>query len=94
VRIDTEVVHYEIIHAAVSAIADLQEILQKVKGEKEILLSEKNKSDALVRELQAQLAWSTSPPGVRSSDRSFRFQWNSNLPHIKVPPPTPPVVTR
>uniref|UniRef100_A0A8H7Y0Q3 Kinesin motor domain-containing protein n=1 Tax=Psilocybe cubensis TaxID=181762 RepID=A0A8H7Y0Q3_PSICU len=73
-----------------SVLADLQENLQKVKDEKDVIQTEKNKSDAMVRDLQAQLARSASPPNVRSSERNIGFQRGTNLPAIKLPPPTPP----
>lgn len=73
-----------------SVLAELQENLQKVKDEKDILQTEKNRSDTLVRELQAQLARSASPPNARSPERSIGFQRGTNLPAIKLPPPTPP----
>ncbi|PPQ93251.1 hypothetical protein CVT25_015249 [Psilocybe cyanescens] len=73
-----------------SVLADLQENLQKVKDEKDVIQTEKNKSDAMVRDLQAQLARSASPPNVRSPERNIGFQRGTNLPAIKLPPPTPP----
>ncbi|KAF9482822.1 kinesin domain-containing protein [Pholiota conissans] len=74
-----------------SVLAELQENLQKVKDEKDVLQTEKYRSETLVRELQAQLARSASPPnGIRSPDRNIGFQRGQNLPAIKLPPPTPP----
>ncbi|KXN86942.1 Kinesin-like protein KIF21B [Leucoagaricus sp. SymC.cos] len=73
-----------------SLIADLQENLQKVKDEKDNLQSEKSKQDTLVRDLQAQIARSASPPNVRSPERHLGYPRASGLPPAKLPPPTPP----
>ncbi|KAF6764027.1 kinesin [Ephemerocybe angulata] len=71
-----------------SVLAEMQESLQKVKDEKDALQTEKNRSDTTVRELQAQIARSASPPNARSPDR-IGFP-RGTLPAIKLPPPTPP----
>ncbi|KAF5357958.1 hypothetical protein D9756_001456 [Leucocoprinus leucothites] len=73
-----------------SLIADLQENLQKVKDEKDNLQSEKGKQDTLLRDLQAQIARSASPPNVRSPERPLGYPRASGLPPAKLPPPTPP----
>jgi hypothetical protein len=73
-----------------SVLAELQETLQKVKDEKDTLQTEKNRSDSHIRDLQAQIARSASPPnGARSPDRAIGYPRGS-LPAIKLPPPTPP----
>jgi len=73
-----------------SHIADLKESWQKVKDEKDNLQSEKSRQDNLVRDLQAQIARSASPPNVRSSDRPIGYSRAAGLPPSKLPPPTPP----
>jgi len=73
-----------------SHIADLKESWQKAKDEKDNLQSEKSKQDTLVRDLQAQIARSGSPPDVRSSDRPLGYSRATGLPPSKLPPPTPP----
>ncbi|EAU88724.2 kinesin [Coprinopsis cinerea okayama7 len=73
-----------------SVLAELQENLQKVKDEKDVLQTEKSRSDHQLRELQAQLARSASPPNIRSpTDRALGYPRGA-LPSIKLPPPTPP----
>ncbi|KAL1691307.1 kinesin [Schizophyllum commune] len=69
-----------------SMIAEMQDALQKVKDEKDTLQTEKTRSDTMLRDLQAQLVRSSSPPTVRSPVERNR----SNLPPMKLPPPTPP----
>jgi hypothetical protein len=66
--------------------------LQRVKDEKDIRQTEKNRSDSLVRELQAQvLARSSSPPNGRPGpDRNLSYTRATGLPAMKLPPPTPP----
>ncbi|KAJ3567010.1 hypothetical protein NP233_g6634 [Leucocoprinus birnbaumii] len=73
-----------------SLIADLQENLQKVKDEKDTLQSEKTRQDTMLRDLQAQIARSASPPNVRSPERPLGYPRASGLPPAKLPPPTPP----
>lgn len=70
-----------------SMIAEMQDTLQKVKDEKDTLQTEKARSDTMLRDLQAQLVRSASPPAVRSPvvERN-----RTNLPPMKLPPPTPP----
>ncbi|KAK0496881.1 kinesin domain-containing protein [Armillaria luteobubalina] len=73
-----------------SILAEMQENLQKVKDEKDTLQVEKTRSETLLRELQAQLARSGSPPNARPlTDRSVSYN-RSGLPPMKLPPPTPP----
>ncbi|KAK0482548.1 kinesin domain-containing protein [Armillaria novae-zelandiae] len=73
-----------------SILAEMQENLQKVKDEKDTLQVEKTRSETLLRELQAQLARSGSPPNARPpTDRSVSYS-RSGLPPMKLPPPTPP----
>ncbi len=73
-----------------SILAEMQENLQKVKDEKDTLQVEKTRSETLLRELQAQLARSGSPPNARSpTDRSVSYN-RGGLPPMKLPPPTPP----
>jgi kinesin family protein 4/21/27 len=69
----------------------MQENLQRVKDEKDTLQTEKNRSDSLLRELQAQvLARSSSPPNGRPvPDRNLSYP-RAGLPAMKFPPPTPP----
>ncbi|KAF9469234.1 kinesin [Collybia nuda] len=74
-----------------SVLAETQENLQKVKDEKDNIQIEKNRADALVRDLQAQLARSASPPNNRAvPDRNMSYTRATGLPAIKLPPPTPP----
>ncbi|KAL1744355.1 kinesin [Schizophyllum fasciatum] len=73
-----------------SMMAEMQDTLQKVKDEKDTLQTEKTRSDSMLRDLQAQLARSSSPPAVRSPvERNTSFN-RTNLPPMKLPPPTPP----
>ncbi|KAJ3828818.1 kinesin domain-containing protein [Lentinula raphanica] len=71
-----------------SVLAELQENLQKVKDEKDTLQLEKGRSDTLVRELQAQIARSGSPPNGRPANE--RFNRLPGSAGVKLPPPTPP----
>ncbi|KAJ3793772.1 kinesin domain-containing protein [Lentinula aff. detonsa] len=71
-----------------SVLAELQENLQKVKDEKDTLQVEKGRSDTLVRELQAQIARSGSPPNGRPATE--RFNRIPGAAGVKLPPPTPP----
>ncbi|KAF7778628.1 hypothetical protein Agabi119p4_2973 [Agaricus bisporus var. burnettii] len=73
-----------------SLIAELQESLQKTKDENDNLQSERNKQDSVVRDLQAQIARSSSPPNIRSPERHLGFTRASGLPPAKLPPPNPP----
>ncbi|KAK7040891.1 hypothetical protein VNI00_009487 [Paramarasmius palmivorus] len=75
-----------------SVIAELQENLQKVKDEKDTLQTEKTRSENLVRELQAQIARSSSPPlhGRPVAERNMSFNRVAGVPGAKLPPPTPP----
>lgn len=73
-----------------SALAEIQENIQKVKDEKDVLQTEKARSENLVRDLQAQLARSASPPNARTPDRALPYSRANGLPHMKLPPPTPP----
>lgn len=73
-----------------SHIVNLKESWQKVKDEKDNLQSEKSRQDNLVRDLQAQIARSASPPNVRSPDRPLGYPRAAGLPPSKLPPPTPP----
>ncbi|KAG6814559.1 hypothetical protein H0H92_000087 [Tricholoma furcatifolium] len=74
-----------------SVLAETQENLQKVKDEKDAIQLEKIRADNLVRELQAQLARSASPPNVRPvPERNVSYNRSTGLPAMKLPPPTPP----
>ncbi|KIK61893.1 hypothetical protein GYMLUDRAFT_243060 [Collybiopsis luxurians FD-317 M1] len=74
-----------------SVLAELQENLQKVKDEKDTLQTEKGRSDTLVRELQAQIARSASPPNGRpTAERNISFNRVPGAAGSKLPPPTPP----
>ncbi|KAF9256830.1 kinesin-domain-containing protein [Marasmius fiardii PR-910] len=75
-----------------SVLAEMQENLQKVKDEKDNLQTEKTRSDTLLRELQAQIARSASPPNGRpANERSIgSFNRVTALQGAKLPPPTPP----
>jgi hypothetical protein len=73
-----------------SVLAETQEILQRVKDEKDILQAEKMRADALVRDMQAQIARSASPPNGRPVDRNVSYNRSTGLPSAKLPPPTPP----
>ncbi|KAL0565629.1 hypothetical protein V5O48_016394 [Marasmius crinis-equi] len=74
-----------------SVLAEMQENLQKVKDEKDGLQTEKTKSDTLLRELQAQLARSASPPNGRpANERNMSFNRVTGAQGSKLPPPTPP----
>ncbi|KAJ3864658.1 kinesin domain-containing protein [Lentinula novae-zelandiae] len=71
-----------------SVLAEMQENLQRVKDEKDTLQIEKGRSDSIVRELQAQIARSGSPPNGRPATE--RFNRIPGAAGIKLPPPTPP----
>ncbi|KAF8636524.1 hypothetical protein AX17_003337 [Amanita inopinata Kibby_2008] len=72
-------------------IVDLQENLQKTKDEKDHLQAEKQRADNLVKELQAQVARSSSPPNTRSTpERNLSYARSAGLTALKLPPPTPP----
>ncbi|RDB21522.1 hypothetical protein Hypma_011769 [Hypsizygus marmoreus] len=74
-----------------SVLAELQENLQRVKDEKDAIQVEKNRADSIVRDLQAQIARSASPPNVRPvPDRNMSYTRATGLPAMKLPPPTPP----
>ncbi|KAF9077216.1 kinesin [Rhodocollybia butyracea] len=74
-----------------SVLAELQDNLQKVKDEKDNLQTEKGRSDNLVRELQAQIARSSSPPNGRPppTERNLAFNRSGGA-GTKLPPPAPP----
>ena len=67
-----------------SVLAETQEWLQKVKDEKDAIQLEKNKQGALLRDLQAQVTRSPSPPNNTPRSRQ------TIIPPAKPPPPTPP----
>ena len=67
-----------------SVLAETQEWLQKVKDEKDAIQLEKTKQEAVLRDLQAQITRSPSPPS--STPRSRQ----TFIPPAKPPPPTPP----
>ncbi|KAF9012100.1 kinesin-domain-containing protein [Hymenopellis radicata] len=74
-----------------SVLAEMQDNLQKVKDEKDTLQVEKSRSDTLLRELQAQLSRSASPPNGRPTpDRSISYSRANGMSPMKLPPPTPP----
>ncbi|KAG5647313.1 hypothetical protein DXG03_000851 [Asterophora parasitica] len=74
-----------------SVLAEMQENLQKVKDEKDAMQVEKTRAETLVRDLQAQVARSASPPNVRLvPDRNLSYTRATGLPAMKLPPPTPP----
>ncbi|KAG6862051.1 hypothetical protein C0995_007181 [Termitomyces sp. Mi166 len=74
-----------------SVLAEMQENLQKVKDEKDAIQVERTRAENLVRELQAQLARSASPPHTRpASERNLSYTRTTGLPAMKLPPPTPP----
>ncbi|GLB34798.1 putative kinesin motor, catalytic domain [Lyophyllum shimeji] len=74
-----------------SVIAEMQENLQKVKDENDAMQLEKGRAETLVRDLQAQLARSASPPNARPvPDRNLSYTRATGLPAMKLPPPTPP----
>ncbi|PFH54245.1 hypothetical protein AMATHDRAFT_135365 [Amanita thiersii Skay4041] len=74
-----------------SVIADLQESLQKVKDEKDVLQTERQRADNLVKDLQAQAARSASPPNARTTpERNLPYARATGLTALKLPPPTPP----
>jgi kinesin family protein 4/21/27 len=74
-----------------SVLAETQENLQRVKDEKDTIQAEKMRADALVRDLQAQIARSASPPNGRPvTERNMSYTRSSGLPSLKLPPPTPP----
>ncbi|KAF5388989.1 hypothetical protein D9757_005088 [Collybiopsis confluens] len=74
-----------------SVLAEMQENLQKVKDEKDTLQTEKGRSDTLLRELQAQIARSASPPNGRpNTERNISFNRIPGAAGSKLPPPTPP----
>ncbi|KDQ61130.1 hypothetical protein JAAARDRAFT_32135 [Jaapia argillacea MUCL 33604] len=70
-----------------SELAEMQENLQRARDEKDSLQMEKNRQDTLVKELQALLARSPSPPG---SQRNAAYNRVNGIPTAKLPPPTPP----
>ncbi|KAG5723997.1 Kinesin-like protein KIF27 [Termitomyces sp. T112] len=74
-----------------SALTELQENLQKVQEEKDAIQMERSRAENLVRELQAQLARSASPPHSRPApERNLSYTRATGLPAMKLPPPTPP----
>ncbi|KAG7092844.1 hypothetical protein E1B28_009158 [Marasmius oreades] len=73
-----------------SVLAEMQENLQKVKDEKDTLQTEKNRFDTLVRELQAQIARSASPPNGRPANERNMSYRVTGIQGVKLPPPTPP----
>lgn len=68
-----------------SVLAETQESLQKAKDEKDAIQVEKDKQGALLRDLQAHINRSPSPPNSTTS-RSRQ----TIIPPAKPPPPTPP----
>ncbi|KIY42941.1 kinesin-domain-containing protein [Fistulina hepatica ATCC 64428] len=77
-----------------SVLAELQEDLQRVKDEKDVLQterdalqSEKTRSETVLREMQAQLALSSSP--LISGARVVTIS-RPGLPPMKLPPTVPP----
>ncbi|KAI6045585.1 kinesin-domain-containing protein [Pisolithus marmoratus] len=76
-----------------SLIAEMQESLQRVKDEKDTLQAEKTRQENALRDLQVQIARSSTAPDTQSSkatpDRSLSFTRINNL-NGKLPPPTPP----
>ena len=74
-----------------SVLAETQESLQRVKDEKDTIQAEKTRADALVRDLQAQIARSASPPNGRPvAERNVSYTRSTALSPMKLPPPTPP----
>lgn len=74
-----------------SVLAETQETLHRVKDEKDTMQAEKMRADALVRDLQAQIARSASPPNGRPvTERNVSYPRSTGLPPMKLPPPTPP----
>ncbi|KAJ8482105.1 hypothetical protein ONZ45_g15070 [Pleurotus djamor] len=70
-----------------SELAESQESVQRLRDEKDNLLAEKLRQDSVIRELQAQVARSASPPNGRPLTGYNR---GTGLPSMKLPPPTPP----
>ncbi|KAL0946833.1 hypothetical protein HGRIS_013002 [Hohenbuehelia grisea] len=70
-------------------LAETQELLQRVRDEKDTLQAEKLRQDNVVRELQAHITRSTSPPNVRPMTERFTRS-TGGLSPMKLPPPTPP----
>ncbi|KAG6833664.1 hypothetical protein H0H87_002860 [Tephrocybe sp. NHM501043] len=74
-----------------SVLAEMQDNLQKVKDEKDAIQVERSRAENLVRDLQAQLARSASPPHSRPvNERNLSYTRATGLPAMKLPPPTPP----
>ncbi|KAG9226271.1 hypothetical protein CCMSSC00406_0003150 [Pleurotus cornucopiae] len=68
-------------------LAESQELTQRLRDEKDNLLAEKQRQDSVIRDLQAQVARSSSPPNGRPLTGYNR---GTGLPTMKLPPPTPP----
>lgn len=74
-----------------SILAEAQENLQKVKDEKDSIQAQKAKQDAMLRDLQAQVArQSAAPNSPATVDRNLSYNRANGLPPMKLPPPTPP----
>ena len=67
-----------------SVLAETQEWLQKIRDEKDAIQMEKNKTEAVLRDLQAQITRSPSPPNTTPRSRQ------TAIPPAKPPPPSPP----
>lgn len=76
-----------------SLIAEMQENLQRVRDEKDTLQAEKTRQENALRDLQAQIARSSTVQDAQSSratpDRNHSFTRINSL-NGKLPPPTPP----
>lgn len=76
-----------------SLIAEMQESLQRVKDEKDTLQGEKTRQENALRDLQVQIARSSTVQDAQSSratpERNLSFTRINNL-NGKLPPPTPP----
>ncbi|KAG6851283.1 hypothetical protein H0H93_011719 [Arthromyces matolae] len=74
-----------------SILAEMQENLQKVKDEKDAMQVERSRAENQLREMQAQIARSASPPHSRPvPERNMSYTRSTSIPSMKLPPPTPP----